>query len=66
MMRGEVGKEALKKEIDNRGIFMTSHITLSGVPSYNRSEYIQIVSSYPTIPVLCDTIKVSNLCHLMR
>ena len=31
-MRGEVGKETPKKEIDNRRIFMTSHITLSTVP----------------------------------
>ena len=28
-MRGEVGKETPKKEMDNRRVFMTSHMTLS-------------------------------------
>ena len=31
-LRGEVGKETPKKEIDNRRIFMTSHMTLSADP----------------------------------
>ena len=30
-MRGEVGKETPKKEMVNRRIFMTSHMTLSAV-----------------------------------
>ena len=30
-MRGEVGKETPKKEMDNRRICMTSHMTLSAV-----------------------------------
>ena len=31
-MRGEVGKETPKNEMDNKRILMTSHITLSAVP----------------------------------
>ena len=31
-MRGEVGKETTKKDMDNRRIFMTLHMTLSAVP----------------------------------
>ena len=31
-MRGEVGKETPQKEMDNKRIFMTSHMTLSTVP----------------------------------
>ena len=32
-MRGEVGKDTPKKEMDNRRIFMTSHMTLCVVPA---------------------------------
>ena len=40
-MRGEVGKETHKKEMDNRRIFMTSHITLfSASTSLSNKIYI--------------------------
>ena len=32
-MRGEVGKKTPEKEMDNGRIFMTSHMTLSAIPS---------------------------------
>ena len=34
-MRGEEGKETPKKEMDNRRIDMTTHMTLSAVRLYN-------------------------------
>ena len=35
-MRGEVGKETLIKEIYNRRIFMTSHMTPSSASEYDK------------------------------
>ena len=47
-MRGEVGKKTPKQEMDNRRIFVTSHMTLFAFIKSGIEKYVEILLTLET------------------